>query len=158
MPFTVQSSSPKCSDNWQRGSRPGCPTSAESCPTCPGILPRFPAESCPTSNGISSAQKRDDGNEMMLLASLATKFLTHVAHFGDHSRNQRRFAPTLPHFTGIGAPRQRNPHLCHQQDRAEMLCSSDSQADFANPKNVRGPIGGAPLASRHSLDLKNVPS
>ena len=46
---------------------------------------------------------------MMLLASLATKFLTHVGHFGDHSRNQRRFAPTLPHFTGIGAPLQRNP-------------------------------------------------
>jgi hypothetical protein len=36
---------------------------------------------------------------MMLLGSLATKFLTHVRHFGDHSRNQRRFAPTLPHFT-----------------------------------------------------------
>src|ERR1019366_10249874 len=23
---------------------------------------------------------------------------TQVGHFGDHSRNQRRFAPTLPHF------------------------------------------------------------
>src|SRR5215471_13817873 len=48
---------------------------------------------------------------MMLLGSLATKFLTHVGHFGDHSHNQRRFAPTLPHFTGIGAPLQRNPHV-----------------------------------------------
>jgi transposase len=47
---------------------------------------------------------------MMLLASLPTKFLTDVGHFGDHSRNQRRFAPTLPHFTGIVAPLQRNPH------------------------------------------------
>jgi len=46
---------------------------------------------------------------MMLLASPATKFLTQVGHFGDHSRNQRRSAPTLPHFTGIGAPLQRNP-------------------------------------------------
>jgi putative transposase len=26
------------------------------------------------------------------------------------SRNQRRFAPTLPHITGIGAPLQRNTH------------------------------------------------
>ena len=43
----------------------------------------------------------------MLLASLPTKFLTHVGQFGDHSRNQRRFAPTLPRFTGIGAPLQR---------------------------------------------------
>jgi hypothetical protein len=51
---------------------------------------------------------------MMLLASLPTKFLTHVGHFGDHSRNQRRFAPTLPHFTGIGAPLQRNPHPAKQ--------------------------------------------
>ena len=48
---------------------------------------------------------------MMLLASPATKFLTQVGHFGDHSRNQRRSAPTLPHFTGIGAPLQRNPQL-----------------------------------------------
>ena len=48
---------------------------------------------------------------MMLLASPTTKFLTHVGHFGDHSRNQRRFAPTLPHFTGIGAPLQRNGTL-----------------------------------------------
>jgi len=45
---------------------------------------------------------------MMLLASPMTKFLTHVGHFGDHSRNQRRFAPTLPHFTVFGAPLQRN--------------------------------------------------
>jgi hypothetical protein len=66
-----------------------------------GIVPHFERN--------NSAQKRDDGNEMMLLASLPTKFLTDVGHIGDHSRNQRRFAPTLPHFTGIGAPLQRNP-------------------------------------------------
>jgi hypothetical protein len=33
-----------------------------------------------------------------------------VGHFGDHGLNQRRSAPTLPQFTGIGAPLQRNPH------------------------------------------------
>lgn len=44
---------------------------------------------------------------MMLLASPATKFLTHVGHFGDHSRNQRRFArcpissESVPHSSGI---------------------------------------------------------
>jgi len=34
--------------------------------------------------------------------------LTQAGHFGDHDGNQRRFAPALPHITGIGAPLQRN--------------------------------------------------
>ena len=57
---------------------------------------------------------------MMLLASPPTKFLTHVGHFGDHSRNQRRSAPTLPHFTGIGAPLQRNPQI-PASEQADVL-------------------------------------
>ena len=36
-----------------------------------------------------------------------------MGHFGDHGCNQRRSAPTLPHFTGIGAPLQRNPQVFH---------------------------------------------
>jgi hypothetical protein len=31
-----------------------------------------------------------------------------VGHLGDHSRNQRRFAPMVPHIIGIGAPFHRN--------------------------------------------------
>ena len=68
---------------------------------------------------------------MMLLASLPTKFLTHVGQFGDHSRNRRRFAPTLPHFTGIGAPLQRNPH--QQLDRLQ----GELKEDVYQPQPVR---------------------
>jgi hypothetical protein len=48
---------------------------------------------------------------MLPYPHLTTKILTQVGHFGDHGCNQRRSAPTLPHFTGIGAPLQRNPQL-----------------------------------------------
>ena len=50
---------------------------------------------------------------MMLLALINDKDLDSTGDFGDYSRNQRRFAPTLPHFSGIVAPLQRNAQVAH---------------------------------------------
>lgn len=44
----------------------------------------------------------------MLIKPDLRRFLTHVGHFANHRDSQRRFAPTLPRFTGIGAPLHRN--------------------------------------------------
>jgi len=45
---------------------------------------------------------------MMLLDVLFTLFLTHVGHMSNVKSNQRRFAPTLAHITGISGPLHRN--------------------------------------------------
>ena len=45
---------------------------------------------------------------MMLLEVLSTLFLTHVVHLAKVKSNQRRFAPMLPHITGISGPLHRN--------------------------------------------------
>jgi hypothetical protein len=34
-----------------------------------------------------------------------------VGHFANHRDSQRRFAPTLPRFTGFNAPLHRNTQL-----------------------------------------------
>src|ERR1022692_2331444 len=53
---------------------------------------------------------------MMLIKPDLRRFLTHVGHFANHRDSQRRFAPTLPRFTGIGAPLHRNT----QTDRRSL--------------------------------------
>ena len=65
-------------------------------------------ERWPTSNGIQLPATRQDENEMRRLDVLFTLFLTHVGHMSNVKSNQRRFAPTLAHFTGIGGPLHRN--------------------------------------------------
>lgn len=56
----------------------------------------------------------------MRLSSPITDFLTQVGHFGDHSPNQCRFAPTLPHFTVFGAPLQRKGCIGNAPARAAV--------------------------------------
>lgn len=48
---------------------------------------------------------------MMLLDVLSVLFLTHAVHIANVKTNQRRFAPTLPHITGISGPLHRNTHI-----------------------------------------------
>jgi Transposase, Mutator family len=74
-------------------------------------------ESWTTSNGIPDRIQRNapqyfgkTRNEMMLMNIYSTLFLTHVVHLGTVSTNQRCFAPTLAHITGITGPLHRNTH------------------------------------------------
>lgn len=54
----------------------------------------------PTSAGIHDLPLRR-ANEMMLLDTSCTLFLTHVGSLTTVKSNQRRFAPTPTHVTGI---------------------------------------------------------
>ena len=48
---------------------------------------------------------------MMLMDTEFTLFLTHVGNLTTVKSNQRRFAPTPAHITGITCPHHRNTHL-----------------------------------------------
>ena len=47
---------------------------------------------------------------MMLMDTEFTLFLTHVGNLTTVKSNQRRFAPTPAHITGITCPHHRNTH------------------------------------------------
>src|ERR1035438_1543475 len=95
-----------------------------SCPTSPQCLP--------TSNGIGAHMKQNAGphpaesaavqikrtrNEMMLLDISPILFLTHVGNLTTVKNNQRRFAPTPAHITGIKCPHHRNK----QEENNDLL-------------------------------------
>jgi len=48
---------------------------------------------------------------MMLMDTEFTLFLTHVGNLTTVKSNQRRFAPTPAHITGITCPHHRNTHI-----------------------------------------------
>ena len=47
----------------------------------------------------------------MMIAFHLTRFLTQVVHLANVRTTQRRFAPMLPHITGITGPLHRNTQL-----------------------------------------------
>lgn len=91
-------------------------------------------------------------NEMMLPGCLFTLFLTHVGHLANVKNNQRRFAPTLAHITGIGGPLHRNTHG-HRIGRLVVYGSLGWQLKPAGasiqvfPGHVDGAAGLKPLGS-----------
>jgi hypothetical protein len=66
---------------------------------------------CPHPAESTILQLRKARNEMMLPDILFTLFLTHVGNLTTVKNNQRRFAPTPAHITGIKCPHHRNTHL-----------------------------------------------
>lgn len=67
-------------------------------------------ERLPTSGGIHNPATQKSKKRMMLPDILFTLFLTHVGNLTTVKNNQRRFAPTPAHITGIKCPHHRNTH------------------------------------------------
>ena len=93
----------------------GCPaspeqrqTSPECMPTSNGMVAHMKRNACPHPTESILVQLRRARNEMMLLDILFTLFLTHVGNLTTVRINQRRFAPTPAHITGIRCPLRRN--------------------------------------------------
>src|ERR1035437_4666803 len=66
---------------------------------------------CPHPTECTFVQLRRKRNEMMLMDTEFTLFLTHVGNLTTVKSNQRRFAPTPAHITGITCPHHRNTHF-----------------------------------------------
>jgi hypothetical protein len=62
----------------------------------------------------AAVQIKRTRNEMMLLDISPILFLTHVGNLTTVKNNQRRFAPTPAHITGIKCPHHRNKHSCER--------------------------------------------
>jgi hypothetical protein len=56
---------------------------------------------------------------MMMIAFHLTRFLTQVVHLANVRTTQRRFAPMLPHITGITGPLHRNTHMTFNLGKLE---------------------------------------
>jgi len=131
--------------------RNGAPPFSERAPSISESRPTWIGMSAPLPLEWSHEQKRDDGNEMMLIALTGTKILTELGHFGDHSPNQRRLPRCCPTCTGIGAPFHRNTHqLCSgSQQRPFLLLRlwswrrRDSLRGTLPPSEVLASVGGA---------------
>jgi hypothetical protein len=61
---------------------------------------------------------------MMLMDTEFTLFLTHVGNLTTVKSNQRRFAPTPAHITGITCPHHRNTQLCRPTVRGYLFETS----------------------------------
>jgi hypothetical protein len=88
---------------------------------------------------------------MMLIKPDLRRFLTHVGHFANHRDSQRRFAPTLPRFTGIGAPLHRNTQ--NPDENAPIGLILCSEHDTAVAHYALGNLGNQVLAREYQLTL-----
>jgi len=77
---------------------------------------------------------------MMMIAFHLTRFLTQVVHLANVRTTQRRFAPMLPHITGITGPLHRNTQLENIKEAiTAWMCAEDQKAVRSMPSQ-RTPI------------------
>jgi len=60
-----------------------------------------------------------------MIAFHLTRFLTQVVHLANVRTTQRRFAPMLPHITGITGPLHRNTHFLVRVEKATYRAYKD---------------------------------
>jgi hypothetical protein len=83
----------------------------------------------------AAVQIKRTRNEMMLLDISPILFLTHVGNLTTVKNNQRRFAPTPAHITGIKCPHHRNKQSV--LDVTRRLVSVWIEAQLRKPVAVR---------------------
>jgi hypothetical protein len=100
----------KMERQWQQAKNNAWPVGQSPAAPLHRIVDHFKRNPGPHATECKLRGAKKTRNEMMLLHLSMTLFLTHVVHLTNVKTSQRRFAPMLPHITGITGPLHRNTH------------------------------------------------